>query len=222
MKRFPLILSLLLCFLGLLAAPQQLQSQSKRTATIVSALIDSPVFASQMVATMKLYVGHKEVTPNRSPIIDKMCAVAGVPVGSYWCAAFTYYCAQQTAKRMQRTNPLPRTASVSAMLKKSAAYGSGLTIVRVPDYGNEPVLQIGDIGCIKKGSTYGDADIGSLWQGHQYTVQSQSSADKVKTLEGNASANGSRNGDRVAELWRNPKLAVAFIRIPPNAGTRTA
>lgn len=45
-----------------------------------------------IVARAKQHVGHREVTPNRSPLIDTWLRKCGVDTGLPWCAAFASWC----------------------------------------------------------------------------------------------------------------------------------
>lgn len=196
------------------SSPPLFASPNDKPNTEVVTQQQPSAFASALVDTMLRYVGHKETAPNRSPIIDAWSLKTTGQVGLYWCAIMTYACADKVAEAEAVHNPLPRTASVSKMLNYAHSYGSGLEVVTKADYGDgEPLLK-GDIGCIKKGTRYGDRDIETRWNGHQYTVQYQQSDGDVKTVEGNTNIKGGRNGDRVAERIRDPDAAVAFIRIP--------
>jgi hypothetical protein len=45
-----------------------------------------------VVARAKQHLGHREVTPNSSPLIDGWLRACGVPLGLPWCAAFASWC----------------------------------------------------------------------------------------------------------------------------------
>lgn len=212
MKQFLLILLLSLSFAVAYSSPRQsvLRDDNSKTPNVVA----PSVFATELVATMRQYIGHRETSPNRSVRIDKWNNLSGVANGSFWCVSFTYGTAEETESRTGIENPLPRTASVSRMLAYAKSYGVNLQVIPTRHY-SQLELVTGDIGCMKSGRRLGDADIGSLWNGHQYTVQYQRSDGEVRTIEGNTNNGGSRNGDRVAERWRDPDGAVAFIRILP-------
>lgn len=48
----------------------------------------------QIVERARLHVGHREVTANRSPLIDAWLRRCGVDVGLPWCAAFASWCVE--------------------------------------------------------------------------------------------------------------------------------
>lgn len=168
--------------------------------------------ANRAVAYLCQFVGHREVTANRSPLIDAWNRNAGAPVGSYWCASLCYSGFAISAQELGVRNPLLRTASVSQQLRYCKGYGSGCEIIKPNHYGGTE-LCTGDIGCIKSGKRYGESDIGKIWNGHMYTVREQPEPNIAGTVEGNTSAGGSRNGDRVAFRERTISDAVAFIRV---------
>lgn len=75
---------------------------------------------AQIVERARRHVGHREVTPNRSPLIDEWIALCGLnpadPRGPYsWCAAFASWCIgekQPGALKLGRmfpetTSPIP-------------------------------------------------------------------------------------------------------------------
>ena len=47
---------------------------------------------AEIVARSRSRVGHSEVSPNRSPLIDGWLRACGVPYGLPWCAAFASWC----------------------------------------------------------------------------------------------------------------------------------
>lgn len=151
MRQYLKILLLSLFSLAAYSLPQLYASPAK-TSVVVSQVAVSQVavsqshsvaqpvqpseFAVELVATMRRYIGERETSVNSSLNIDRWARLAGVPLRSYWCGTFTYGTAEETEQITGIDNPLPRTGSVSRMLAYSASYGSGLSVVRVPRYGN--------------------------------------------------------------------------------------
>jgi hypothetical protein len=56
---------------------------------------------AQIVERAKAHVGHHEVTPNSSPLIDEWLRWCGVQPGLAWCAAFASWC---VVKRVVQTH----------------------------------------------------------------------------------------------------------------------
>jgi len=53
----------------------------------------------QIVERARLHVGHREITPNRSPLIDAWLRRCGLGPGYPWCAAFASWCVEERADR---------------------------------------------------------------------------------------------------------------------------
>jgi hypothetical protein len=51
----------------------------------------------QIIERAKLHVGHREVSPNRSPLIDAWLRRCGLGPGYPWCAAFASWCLEDVA-----------------------------------------------------------------------------------------------------------------------------
>jgi hypothetical protein len=48
----------------------------------------------QICERSRIHVGHREVTPNRSPLIDAWLRRCGLGPGYPWCAAFASWCVE--------------------------------------------------------------------------------------------------------------------------------
>lgn len=156
----------------------------------------------------------REIRPNRSPEIDKVCVEAGAPVGSYWCEASRYSAHNRSAKRLGVRNPYMRTASVARQLAYAKSIGSGLKVIpmsRNPLSGKYPQLKPGDTFSMKHGGGT-PRDIGRIWNGHTGIIV-EDRGDYVVTIEGNGNVAGSRNGDRVIKRTRRKSELLAAIRI---------
>lgn len=53
----------------------------------------------QIVERARLHVGHREVSPNRSPLIDAWLRRCGLGPGYAWCAAFASWCVEEREDR---------------------------------------------------------------------------------------------------------------------------
>lgn len=49
----------------------------------------------QIVERARVHVGHREVSPNRSPLIDAWLRRCGLGPGYAWCAAFASWCVEE-------------------------------------------------------------------------------------------------------------------------------
>src|SRR5688572_14114768 len=50
---------------------------------------------TQIVERARIHVGHREVSPNRSPLIDAWLRRCGLGPGYPWCAAFASWCVEE-------------------------------------------------------------------------------------------------------------------------------
>lgn len=70
-----------------------------------------------IVARAKQHLGHREVAPNSSPLIDGWLRRCGVKPGLPWCAAFASWCidaAQPLAGALRLGRSLPETRNPQA------------------------------------------------------------------------------------------------------------
>lgn len=51
----------------------------------------------EVVERARLHVGHRETSPNRSPLIDAWLRRCGLGPGYAWCAAFASWCLEDVA-----------------------------------------------------------------------------------------------------------------------------
>lgn len=56
--------------------------------------------AEALIRTARSYVGHREVKPNSSPLIDHWLAGVALEPGQPWCAAFVCACIYETEPRI--------------------------------------------------------------------------------------------------------------------------
>ena len=91
--------------------------------------------------------------------------------------------------------------------------GSGLQVIAQSSEFRGDQLRPGDIFILRADGRTDPALIGKASNGHTGIVV-RSSVSVTETVEGNTSALGSRNGDRVAARARSPSSFLAVIRIP--------
>lgn len=163
------------------------------------------------------YVGQRETRGyNRSPFIDKINRLAGVPLGSSWCMASAYFSYHAAASALGLKNPLLRTASVAAQLRYALQVGSGLTVIRLRGIvGVEriPVFK-GDVLCAKRGGGTA-ADLGRLWPGH-VEIALADNGGTVRTVGGNTSSGqrgSQRDGDGQWIRVRRKDWFLVIIRV---------
>jgi hypothetical protein len=132
-------------------------------------------------------LGVLEVPPgsNRGPRVDEYLRVVGLDAaaGSFpWCAAFVYWCFDQAARGLGRSNPVVRTAGVLNHWRRAAQHG--VPRLAAADATANP-------GRVRPGMIFVQ-DFGG-GAGHTGLVESVQGG-RLVTLEGNTNDDGSREG----------------------------
>jgi hypothetical protein len=127
---------------------------------------------------------------NRGPEVDRFLQRAACPPGNAWCCAFVYWCIDEAAKKLGRSNPMVRTAGCLDHWQRAAAHGAQ----RIPTsraLRNLSLVRPGIIFIIDHG--------GGL--GHTGFVE-EIGAGMLTTIEGNTDASKTREGGGVYRLRR--------------------
>lgn len=152
-------------------------------------------------------IGTMEEPPgsNRGRRVNEYLAATGLGGGHPWCAAFVFFCAREGAERAGLSNPLPRTAGVLDMWRRSGTTGlprvTSAQAVAQPSLVTTGMIFIMDFGGGK---------------GHTGFVRSREGG-RLVTVEGNSNNDGSREGTGVFELRRRSLSSggmVGFIGLP--------
>jgi hypothetical protein len=145
------------------------------------------VFLAEAIKVASSQVGVMEEPPgsNQGRMVNQYLDSVDCVHGSFWCAAFVYYCFNEAANNLGRRNPLYKTASCLAHWNNSSAKK-----VLASDALNKPAL-------IKPGSIF-IIDHGG---GHGHTgIVEKVNGGYLQTIEGNSNPNGSSNGIGVFRL----------------------
>lgn len=175
--------------------------------------------ANAAADTLRAYVGIQETHGyNRSPMIDRMNRIAGVPYGSSWCMAFVVYGFHAAASARGIASPLLRTGSCARQLSFARSIGGnhGLRVIPLNVLGARTLTQRGDVVIAKRGGYGTSRDISTIRLGHCGVVDADDGATVV-TIEGNTSPGhkGSQhNGDGAHLRTRSKRWWLAAIRIP--------
>jgi hypothetical protein len=148
----------------------------------------SPEFLTKLIEVAGAEVGVREKGgPNRGPRVDQYIREVGLDPtkGAFsWCAAFVYFCFQQTANALGVINPCVKTAGVA------------FHWVTAPAWAKVPAKELlTSPESIKPGCIY-LVDHGG-GKGHTGLIERATSATTVATIEGNTDDGGSREGDGV-------------------------
>lgn len=137
------------------------------------------------VARTQIDVMEQPPGSNRGPDVDKYVQTVGLdPKGKHaWCAAFVYWCFEQAATKLGRTNPVVKTAGVLAHWNKAASQPKAARITHKNAINNPALVKPGHIFIMDFGGGAGHTGI-----------VVQVSAGKLTTIEGNSNPGGSREG----------------------------
>jgi len=130
-------------------------------------------------------VMEKPEGSNRGPEVEMYQASVGIPAGTFWCAAFVYFCFKQAASNLGVPNPLFKTGGCLEHWNNSTA--KKITATRAK---NDPSL-------VKPGHIF----ILDHGHGHGHTgIVKRVEGGRLITIEGNSNPTGSSNGIGVFEL----------------------
>lgn len=161
---------------------------------------DAPnTLLTEVVRIAKSQVGIMEKPPgsNRGPEVDKYLDCAGCPPGLFWCAGFVYWCVNEAAKNLGRSNPAFKTGGCLAHWNNT----KGKKITTAEAVNKPSLIKPGHIFIMDHGKGMGHTGIITKVEGGFLT-----------TIEGNSNTGGSRNGIGVFELQRKiGKISKGFI-----------
>jgi len=157
-----------------------------QTVPTVQTASDSLLAEALKVAQSEIGVMEDPPGSNRGPRVDEYVRRVGLsPKGKFpWCAAFVYFCFDEAAKTLGRSNPVIKTASVLDHWNRAAEEGvrrlTGTKAVQNPE-----LVQPGHIFIIDTGDPGGAGHTGLVLQVN---------GGKLVTIEGNTNDGGSREG----------------------------
>lgn len=157
------------------------------------------------VAVAEIGVMEDPPGSNRGRRVEEYLASVGLGGGHPWCAAFVFFAARAAAERTGLSNPLPRTAGVLDMWRRSGV--AGLPRLTAGQAAAQP-------GLVTTGMVF-IMDFGA-GKGHTGFVRSREGG-RLVTVEGNSNNGGSREGTGVFELRRrslNGAGMLGFIGLP--------
>lgn len=149
------------------------------------------------IAATQVGVRERPLGSNDGPEVRRYLASVGLDSkkGSFaWCVAFIYFCFQQAADELSRSNPMVKTAGVLDHWNRAKANGA-IRILAKDAIADPSLIQPGQIFVIA---------IGSKGLGHSGLVTEVLPDGRFKTIEGNSNDGGSREGIGVFERERKP------------------
>ena len=127
---------------------------------------------------------------NRGPEVEAYLRRAGVSPGNAWCCAFVYWCFDEAAQAMRRSNPMVKTAGCLDHWRRAPSQRAQ-RILKQQAVGNPVLVRAGMIFIMDHG--------GGL--GHTGLVE-KVAGGLLTTIEGNTDASRTREGGGVYRLIR--------------------
>ncbi|MEJ6006997.1 CHAP domain-containing protein [Paucibacter sp. AS339] len=135
-------------------------------------------------------VREQPTNSNRGPDVEMYLASVGLGGGFSWCCAFTYWCFQQAATQMRRSNPMVKTAG--CIKHWQDAPGKGAKLISAAAAQADPgLLRPGMLFIMDHGKGLG----------HTGLIESVAGG-LLTTIEGNTDASRTREGGGVYRLVR--------------------
>ncbi|MFV0605090.1 MAG: CHAP domain-containing protein [Niabella sp.] len=146
------------------------------------------------IAIKELGVMEDPPGSNLGKRVEEYQVTCGIGKGSFWCAAFVYWCFNEAAKALERSNPVLKTGGCMYHWNKTTAKKVGWKDA----YDKPSLIKPGYIFIINTGG----------YSGHTGIVE-KVEGGYVHTIEGNSNTSGSRNGIGV---FRNKRKIVKINR----------
>ena len=145
-------------------------------------------------------IGVREDPPgsNSGPVVNKYLSSVGLEPGYAWCAGFVFWCFGEAATKLNRMNPVTKTAGCLDHWRKTRGY----KIASKGAIDNPALIEPGCIFIISRGGGYGHTGIvKSVKDGY------------INTIEGNTNSNLSAEGGGVFQLRRKiSSINIGFIK----------
>lgn len=167
---------------GALFGPEQVPSVTRPSGSLLAKAL--------AIAATQVGVLEQPRNSNRGPMVDQYLRRTGVPTGLAWCCAFTYWCFDEAAQQLGRSNPMVKTAGCLAHWNGAARAG-GARITRAHAVADPGLVQPGQVFIMDFGGG----------KGHTGFVE-QVIGGQVRTIEGNTDASMTREGGGVYRLTR--------------------
>lgn len=152
---------------------------------------------SLKVALSQVGVMEKPPGSNKGPEINGYLKSVDCPPGSFWCAAFVYWCFKEAAANLNKANPLFKTGGCLMHWNKT----TGKKIKSSETQNDPSLVKPGQIFIIDHGGGMGHTGIIEKVDG-----------GFIHTIEGNSNPQGSSNGIGVFQLQRKiVKINKGFI-----------
>lgn len=156
-------------------------------------------YLTEVIKIARSQIGVMEEPPgsNRGKTVEKYQASVNLPPGTYWCAAFVYWCFQKAADNLKRKNPVFKTGHCMTHWNKT----TGKKILAADAVNNPSLVKPGHIFIINTGGSHGHTGLVEKVEG-----------GFIHTIEGNTDPAGGDNGIGVFNNLRKiVKINRGFI-----------
>ena len=150
------------------------------------------------IAIKEIGVAEEPPGSNSGPMVNKYLSGVGLEPGFAWCAAFVYWCFGEAAAKLNRVNPVTKTAGCLDHWRKTRGY----KIASKGAVDNPALIEPGCIFIMSRGGGFGHTGIvKSVKDGY------------INTIEGNTNTYLSAEGGGVYELRRKiSTINIGFIK----------
>lgn len=156
----------------------------------------SSALLTEVINIAQSQIGVMEVPAgsNCGPEVEAYQASVGIGAGTFWCAAFVYWCFQQAAENIGKRNPVFKTGHCMTHWRDTP----GKKIVAAEAVNKTSLVKPGHIFIINTGGSHGHTGLVEKVEG-----------GFIQTIEGNTDPTGSSNGIGV---FRNTRKIVKINR----------
>ncbi len=133
---------------------------------------DKPDVSTKVVEIAEGYIGHTEVTDNRSPLIDEWLRSVGTPIGNPWCAAFVSHVLDSAGA----VKPAIRSARAQAFIVRGSIPATRVMAGRSVEPGTLIVWKRGD-------GVRGHVEVVKVWDGATGTAIGGNVRNAVRETE---------------------------------------
>jgi len=167
--------------------------------TISNSIEAESELLKQAIMVARQQVGTMEEPPgsNKGPMVNAFLESVDCPPGSFWCAAFVYWCFRNAANSLNQQTPVFKTGG--CLMHWNNTKGKKITAKEAkaaPD-----LVKPGQIFIIDHGNGFGHTGLIEKVNG-----------GFISTIEGNSNPSGSSNGIGVFELERKiARISKGFI-----------
>lgn len=167
------------------------------TVTVTDNASNSLLAETLIIAQSQMGVMEDPPGSNRGAKVEEYQASVGIGAGTFWCAAFLYWCFQKACDKAGRTNPVLRTGHCMTHWRDTR----GKKIAAADAVNKPSLVKPGQIFIINTGGSHGHTGLIEKIEG-----------GFIHTIEGNTNPSGSSNGIGVFNNVRKiAKINRGFI-----------